>query len=141
MKLGVRHVKGLFMAVVLLCMAFSSVKVSASTFDMSGFSASADSLVEMEVVASFSEKKDNTLDVVHEMGRWGIPSSSVTLHSSEVCSFMLGNALLRMFRSFARLYACSLSCLDDLTEMLSHTIFTKRFHSGYYLHCRCQMRC
>ena len=141
MKSGVRHVRSLFMTVVLLCIAFISINVSSSTLGVSGFSVSADSQVGIGAMASFNEKEDNTLDVVRDMGRWGIPSTSITLQGAEECSFVLGNTLLRMFRILARSYACTQSCLDDLTELLNHTIFTKRFHSGYYLYCRCQMRC
>ena len=125
----------------LLCIAFMSVEVSSSTLDASESPVPTNFSVDKVVAASLSEKKDNMLNAVREMGQWGIPSTSVTLQGTIGRTSLPSNALQRILRAYAIQCVCSSSCPDSLAGLLNHTIFTKRFHSGYYLYYRCQMRC
>ena len=91
--------------------------------------------------ASLCEKEDNMLHAVREMGQWGIPSASVTLQGTAERVLTLSEALQRISRMLSALSACEPSCSDGLAEALRHTLSTKRFHAGYYIYYRCQMRC
>ena len=91
--------------------------------------------------ASLCEKEDDMLHAVREMGQWGIPSASVTLQGTTGRVLTLGMALQRIVRTLNALLAYEPSCGNGLTETLRHTLLTKRFHAGYYIYYRCQMRC
>lgn len=141
MKFGTRHIKCFSILMVLLCVAIVSVNVSSSTLETSESLESSDSSVDIAITASLSEKEDNMLNTVREMGKWGIPSSSVTLQGTIGCTSPTSNALQRILRAYTTLCACIPSCLDGSNGLLNHSISTKRFHSRYYLYYRCQMRC
>ncbi len=81
------------------------------------------------------------LHAVREMGQWGIPSASITMQGAAGRVLTLSEALQRINRLLGALFTNELSCSNGLTEALRHTLLTKRFHSGYYIYYRCQMRC
>ena len=91
--------------------------------------------------ASLCEKEDDMLHAVREMGQWGMPSASVTLQGTVGRVLTLSEALQRINRLQSVLSPGEPSCSNGLTEVLRHTISTKRFHAGYYIYYRCQMRC
>lgn len=91
--------------------------------------------------ASLCEKEDDMLHAVREMGQWGIPSASVTLQGTAGRVLMLSEALQRIVRTLSALLACESPCSNGVTEALRHTLSAKRFHAGYYIYYRCQMRC
>ena len=91
--------------------------------------------------ASLCEKEDDMLHAVLEMGQWGIPSASVTLQGTTGRVLTLSEALQRISRMLSALSPNEPSSSNGLTEALRHTLSTKRFHSGYYIYYRCQMRC
>ena len=139
MKLKTRHTRYMLMAVVVLCFALVSVKFSSAVG--SDCLVSPEFYSNTENTASFSEKEDNMLDAVREMGQWGMPSTSTMLQGTAERTIMPGNALQRMLRASAILRANTSSCDESLIGWLGHMISTKRFNLGYYIYYRCQMRC
>lgn len=138
MDLKARHIRRILMAVSLLCIVVVSVKFS---FVDSDYLISSESPSSIEVTASFSEKADDMLDAVREMGQCGMPSTSVTLQGTAGRTLIFGNVLQRVLRAYSILHASTPSCHEGLAGLLGYTISTKRFYSGYYIHYRCQMRC
>ena len=131
------------MAVLLLCLVVW--RVDAAVVDSTPMLTTEDALsqhTEYEVTcASLCEKEDDMLHAVREMGQWGLPSASVTLQGTAERVLTLSEALQRISRMLSALSACEPSCSDGLTETLRHTLSAKRFHFGYYIYYRCQMRC
>lgn len=131
------------MAAMLLCMAVCRVDAAVADGTPVQTSAAVGSVHEECDVAcaSLSEKEDDMLRAVREMGQWGIPSASVTLQGTTGRVLTLSEVLERIGRMTSALFAGELPCGNGLTEVLHHTLLTKRFHSGYYIYYRCQMRC
>jgi hypothetical protein len=97
---------------------------------------------EREVVcALLMEKESDQLDAAREMGQWAMPSASVTLQGTAGRVVSLHTAWQRVVRMLGALLTGEASCSNGLTEALHHTLSTKRFHAGYYIYYRCQMRC
>ena len=131
------------MAATLLCLVVW--RVDAAVVDSTPVLTTEDALsrhTEYEFTcASLCEKEDDMLHAVREMGQWGIPSASVTLQGTAGRVLTSNMALQRMARILSALFACEPSCSNGQTETLRHTLSTKRFHAGYYIYYRCQMRC
>lgn len=139
-----RHIYCFFgMAAMLLCMAVCRVDAAVADGTPVQTSAAVGSVHEECDVAcaSLSEKEDDMLRAVREMGQWGIPSASVTLQGTTGRVLTLSEVLERIGRMTSALFAGEFPCGNGLTEVLHHTLLTKRFHSGYYIYYRCQMRC
>ena len=94
-----------------------------------------------DACASLIEKEDDMLHATREMGQWAIPSASVTLQGTAGRTISLHTALQRVTRMLGALLTSEASCSTGPTEALHHTLSTKRFHAGYYIYYRCQMRC
>ena len=126
------------MAMALLCMVLGHVDaVSADHIpsDIPSYEMSDDAC------ASLIEKEDDMLHAAREMGQWAIPSASVTLQGTAGRAISLHTALQRVTRMLGALLTSEASCSTGPTEALHHTLSTKRFHAGYYIYYRCQMRC
>ena len=94
-----------------------------------------------DACASLIEKEDDMLHATREMGQWAIPSASITLQGTAGRAISLHTAWQRATRMLAALLTGETPCSNGLTEALHHTLSTKRFHAGYYIYYRCQMRC
>ena len=94
-----------------------------------------------DACASLIEKEDDMLHAAREMGQWAMPSASVTLQGTAGRVVSLHTAWQRVVRMLGALLTGEASCCNGLTEALHHTLSTKRFHAGYYIYYRCQMRC
>ena len=126
------------MAMVLLCMVLGHVDaVSADNTQVVIPSCE----VSGDACASLIEKEDDMLHATREMGQWAIPSASVTLQGTAGRVVTLHTALQRVTRMLGALLTSEASCSTGPTEALHHTLSTKRFHAGYYIYYRCQMRC
>lgn len=91
--------------------------------------------------ASLEEKEDDMLRAVREMGKWGIPSASITLQGATGRVPAISKAMQRISRQLNVLLMGDLSNRNGFAGTLYHTLSSKRFHSGYYIYYRCQMRC
>ena len=94
-----------------------------------------------DACAVLIEKEDDMLRAAREMGQWAIPSASITLQGTAGRAISLHTAWQRVTRMLAALLTGEAPCSNGLTEALHHTLSTKRFHAGYYIYYRCQMRC
>lgn len=126
------------MAMVLLCTMLGRVDaVSADSTPSATLSCE----VSDDACASLIEKEDDMLLAAREMGQWAMPSASITLQGTAGRVVTLHTALQRVVRMLSAILNSEASCSNGLTEALHHTLSTKRFHAGYYIYYRCQMRC
>ena len=139
MRATTRHTRWILcMAMALLCMVLGRAdahsadhtQVAISSCEVSG-----------DACASLIEKEDDMLHAAREMGKWAMPSASVTLQGTAGRAISLHTAWQRATRMLAALLTSEASCSTGPTEALHHTLSTKRFHAGYYIYYRCQMRC
>ena len=91
--------------------------------------------------ASLDVKDNAMLDAVHEMGQWGLPASSTSLHETTCRPLIMGQLLQRMVRSCSVCLAGECPGMRSRVEALCHAISARRFQTGYYIYFRCQMRC
>ena len=139
MRATTRHTRWILcMAMVLLCMVLGHVDAVSADHTPS---ATLSYEVSDDACASLIEKEDDMLRAAREMGQWAMPSASVTLQGTAGRVVSLHTAWQRVVRMLGALLAGEASCCNGLTEALHHTLSTKRFHAGYYIYYRCQMRC
>ena len=131
------------MAAMLLCMAVCRVDAAVADGTPVQTAAAVGSVHEECDVAcaSISEKEDDMQHAAREMGQWGIPSASVTLHGAIGRVVTLNMPWQRISRIVSALWAGEPSYSSGQAEALHHMLSTKRFHAGYYIYYRCQMRC
>ena len=72
--------------------------------------------------------------------RFGISSNTLHLRTSAGRSFSSGNPLQRTIRE-AIVHLCGNTATKSLNHAQCHTIASIRFHIGYFIYHRCQMRC
>ena len=139
MRATTRHTRWILcMAMVLLCTILGHVDTVSADHTPS---ATPSYEVSDEACASLIEKEDDMLRAAREMGQWAMPSASVTLQGTAGRVVSLHTAWQRVVRMLGALLTGEASCCNGLTEALHHTLSTKRFHAGYYIYYRCQMRC
>ena len=139
MRATTRHTRWILcMAMALLCLVLG--RVDAVSADHTP-SATLSYEVSDDACASLVEKEDDMLHAAREMGQWAMPSASVTLQGTAGRVVSLHTAWQRVVRMLGALLTGEASCCNGLTEALHHTLSTKRFHAGYYIYYRCQMRC
>ena len=126
------------MAAMLLCLVVCSADaVSADNTQVAIPSCE----VSGDACAALIEKENDMLHAAREMGQWAMPSASVTLQGTAGRVVSLHTAWQRATRMLGALLTSEASCSTGPTEALHHTLSTKRFHAGYYIYYRCQMRC
>lgn len=91
--------------------------------------------------ASLSEKENDMFHATHEMGQWGIPSQSVNAQGATGRISILSKFQQRINRTYNILYASAPTLANGRTKASRHIVSAKRFHIGYYIYYRCQMRC
>lgn len=139
MRATTRHTRWILcMAMVLLCTMLGHVDAVSADHTPS---ATPSYEVSDEACASLIEKEDDMLLAAREMGQWAMPSASVTLQGTAGRVVSLHTAWQRVVRMLGALLTGETSCCNGLTEALHHILSTKRFHAGYYIYYRCQMRC
>ena len=139
MRATTRHARWILcMAMALLCLVLG--RADAHSADSTP-SATPSCEVSGDACASLIEKEDDMLHAAREMRKWAMPSASVTLQGTAGRAISLHTALQRVTRMLAALLTGEAPCSNGLTEALHHTLSTKRFHAGYYIYYRCQMRC
>lgn len=126
------------MAMALLCLVLGHVDAVSADHTPS---ATLSYEVSDDACASLIEKEDDMLRAAREMGQWAMPSASVTLQGTAGRVVSLHTAWQRVVRMLGALLTGEATCSNGLTEALHHTLSTKRFHAGYYIYYRCQMRC
>lgn len=144
MRSNTRYIRWfLGMATMLLCLVVCGVDAATTDNVSVPTTEVASSMYEEREVACVSlvEKEDDMLRAAREMGQWAMPSASVTLQGTAGRVLSLHTALQRVIRMLGALLTGEASCSNGLTEALHHTLSTKRFHAGYYIYYRCQMRC
>ena len=139
MRALTRHTRWILcMAMVLLCTMLGHVDAVSADHTPS---ATLSYEVSDDACASLIEKEDDMLLAAREMGQWAMPSASVTLQGTAGRVVSLHTVWQRVVRMLGALLTGEASCCNGLTEALHHTLSTKRFHAGYYIYYRCQMRC
>ena len=139
MRATTRHTRWILgMAMALLCLVLGHVDAVSADHTPS---ATLSYEVSDDACASLIEKEDDMLRAAREMGQWAMPSASVTLQGTAGRVVSLHTAWQRVVRMLGALLTIEASCSNGLTEALHHTLSTKRFHAGYYIYYRCQMRC
>jgi len=126
------------MAMVLLCMVLGHVDAVSADHTPSAIPSYE---VSNDACASLVEKEDDMLRAAREMGQWAMPSASVTLQGTAGRVVSLHTAWQRVVRMLGAILNSEAPCSNGPTEALRHTLSTKRFHAGYYIYYRCQMRC
>ena len=139
MRATTRHTRWILgMAMALLCLVLGHVDAVSADHTPS---ATLSYEVSDDACASLIEKEDDMLRAAREMGQWAMPSASVTLQGTAGRVVSLHTAWQRVVRMLGALLTGEASCSNGRTEALHHTLSTKRFHAGYYIYYRCQMRC
>ena len=139
MRSNTRHIRWIVgMAMALLCLVLGRADAHSAEGTPS---ATLSCEVSGDACASLIEKEDDMLHATREMGQWAIPSASVTLQGTAGRAISLHTAWQRATRMLGALLTSEASCSTGPTEALHHTLSTKRFHAGYYIYYRCQMRC
>ena len=139
MRATTRHTRWILcMAMALLCLVVG--RADAVSADHTP-SATLSCEVSGDACAALIEKEDDMLHAAREMGQWAMPSASITLQGTAGRVITLHTALQRVVRMLGAILNSEASCSNGLTEALHHTLSTKRFHAGYYIYYRCQMRC
>ena len=144
MRAMTRHIRWILcMATMLLCLVVCGVNVAATDkVSVPTTEVASTTYEECEVVcASLIEKESDQLDAAREMGMWAMPSQALSLQGATGRVVSLHTALQRVTRMLGALLTGETSCSNGLTEALHHILSTKRFHAGYYIYYRCQMRC
>ena len=139
MRAMTRHIRWILgMAMALLCLVLGHVEIVSSGNTQNAIPSYE---VSDDACASLIEKEDDMLRAAREMGRWAMPSASITLQGTAGRVVSLHTAWQRVVRMLGALLTGEASCCNGLTEALHHILSTKRFHAGYYIYYRCQMRC
>lgn len=144
MESNTRYIR-LFLCMIVALLCFMACRVATVSDDNTSLLTTkvASSVCESSDIpnASLEEKEDDMLRAVREMGKWGIPSASITLQGATGRVPAISKALQRISRQLNVLLVGDLSNGNGFAGTLHHTLSSKRFHSGYYIYYRCQMRC
>ena len=95
---------------------------------------------ETSIDAVVSAPENDILTHLHETNRFGLSSNTLHLRTSVGRSFSSGNPLQRTVRE-AIVNLCGNTATKSLNHAQCHTIASIRFHIGYFIYHRCQMRC
>ena len=90
--------------------------------------------------AVVSTPENDILTHLHETNRFGLSPNTLHLRTSAGRSFSSGNPLQRTVRE-AIACLCGNTATKGLNHTQCHTIASIRFHIGYFIYHRCQMRC
>lgn len=77
---------------------------------------------------------------LHETNRWGLSSNTLHLRVPTGRTLAFSNLSQRIIRMTMD-YFCGHTATEHLNYAQRHTIASIRFHIGYFIYHRCQMRC
>ena len=89
---------------------------------------------------SISSPENDIFTHLCTTNRFGLSSNTLHLRTSAGRSFSSSNPLQRTVRE-AIVYLCGNTATKGLNHTQCHTIASIRFHIGYFIYHRCQMRC
>ena len=83
---------------------------------------------------------DDDLQAKREANRWAMPSTAITLQgvAGRTSPTDVLHRLLRMYGLLPHAPQSTLTYTGDGAEQI---VLSKRFHTGYYIYHRCQLRC
>ena len=87
-----------------------------------------------------SGPESDILTHLRETNCWGLSSNTLHLRAPAGRTLSFSNLLQRIVR-MALNYISGHSTTEHLNYEQCHTIASKRFHIGYFIYHRCQMRC
>lgn len=87
--------------------------------------------------AAFNTPGDDIFAYMLGTNRWGISSSTPYMQKLSECSLSSGNHLQRTATS----HLCDNIATESWHDSLFYTVASIRFHIGYFIYHRCQMRC
>ena len=90
--------------------------------------------------ATISSPENDIFTHLCTTNRFGLSSNTLHLRTSAGRSFSSGNSLQRTIRE-AIVHLCGNTATKSLNHAQRHTIASIRFHIGYFIYHRCQMRC
>ena len=125
-------------ALLLLCVASSDKPVMES--EQSAVAKCAYVAEEESGDASISSPENEIFTHLCTTNRFGLSSNTLHLRTSAGRSFSSSNPLQRTVRE-AIVYLCGNTATKGLNYTQCHTIASIRFHIGYFIYHRCQMRC
>ena len=83
---------------------------------------------------------DDDLQARHEANRWAMPSTAITLQGLAWRTSPT-DVLHRLLRMYGLLPHASQSTPTYSGDGAEQIVLSKRFHTGYYIYHRCQLRC
>lgn len=83
---------------------------------------------------------DDDLQAKREANRWAMPSTAITLQGMAWRTSPT-DVLQRLLRMYGLLPYASQSALAYSDDGAEQIVLSKRFHTGYYIYHRCQLRC
>lgn len=139
-----RHIRrAMCLAAVLLCWGLQQVASSTAARIPEQVATAAGTVLTTPDIpcVAVCEKDNDKLRAMEEAGQWGLPSTSVTLQGTASRTLTVHEGMQRIGRTYG--IACPNGAIFTHTMMegVHHTLSTKRFHIGYYIYYRCQMRC
>ena len=136
MSIGTRHTLWLrCMAAALLCVVLYCVdaRTTEGTTTVYGAYDTPRTSLDVEAYA--------TLDTVHDMAQWLLPTTSASLQGTMRRTLISGQTVQRLMRSCGIPLTGEPLSMQSQIEVLHRATSAKRFHTGYYIYFRCQMRC
>ena len=83
---------------------------------------------------------EDDLQARHEANRWAMPSTAITLQGVAWRTSPT-DVLHRLLRMYGLLLHAPQSTLTYSGDGAEQIVLSKRFHTGYYIYHRCQLRC
>ena len=110
--------------------------------EQSPLSASQCSFVAEETASSaiLSNPESDIFSHLYETSRWGLSSNTLHLRVPAGRTLSFSNLSQRIIR-MAMAYLYGDTTIEQLNYAQCHTIASIRFHIGYFIYHRCQMRC
>lgn len=94
-----------------------------------------------EYASMLTAPLDHTQEAKRESNRWATPGTSVSLQGMSGRSITASNALQRIVRTHSAAQEEQAHSIQHYIFGVEQAILAKRFHTGYYIYHRCQMRC
>ena len=142
MKIGFCRFRWIVCIITLLLCVVSSAKI-----EMEVEQQASSAIVPCEFVAeeisndAVIDSPENDILIYHlNTNRWGLSSNTLHLRVLSGQTFSFSNLSQRIVR-MAMACLCGSITTVRLNSVQCHAIASKRFHIGYFIYHRCQMRC
>ena len=142
MKIGVNKFKWIACIVTLLLLCIISSDKPNMVVEQAPLTSSQSSFISDEASCdvTLSEPESDILTRLRDTNRWGLSSHMFHIRVSAGRTLSFSNLSQRIVR-MAMLYLCGHTGTEQLNYAQCHTIASIRFHIGYFIYHRCQMRC